>query len=69
MRLTADATLPAGVCVQGGDVFSVRVQPVGGGRPVHGLVVDETDSTYAVEFTPFKWVQWAHTGALPPNTT
>ncbi len=40
-------------------MFSVRVQPVGGGRPVHGLVVDETDSTYAVEFTPFKWVAQA----------
>ena len=37
--------------VQGGDVFSVRVQPLLGGRPVHGAVVDETDSTYAVSAT------------------
>jgi len=39
---------------EGGDVFSVRVQPVAGGRPVHASVVDETDSTYLVEYTPFK---------------
>jgi hypothetical protein len=45
---------------EGGDVFSVRVYPPGSieqgadGRAVHGVVVDNTDSSYSVEYTTYK---------------
>jgi len=41
----------------GGDTFSVRCYPpsteTGRPRAVHAVVVDDTDSTYAVEYTPY----------------
>ena len=45
---------------EGGDVFSVRLYPPGSiengadGRAVHGVVVDNTDSSYSVEYTTYK---------------
>mmetsp|Transcript_34887 Transcript_34887/g.82189 ORF Transcript_34887/g.82189 Transcript_34887/m.82189 type:complete len:5981 (-) Transcript_34887:63-18005(-) len=45
---------------EGGDIFSVRVYPPNSieagleGRAVHGVVVDNTDSSYSVEYTTYK---------------
>ena len=44
---------------EGGDIYSVRVYPPNSieagidGRAVHGVVVDNTDSSYSVEYTTY----------------